>query len=460
MRSSHAASSVSASFSDPNLIASSGLVPLVRLAEAHGLPDLISAHVSLGVTTGTNPAGKAMTIVAGMCAGADGIDDLDMLRTGGMDRVFGGIYAPSTIGSFLRSFTHGHVRQLQAATGRFTAGLIGGLGLLADSDVVFLDIDSKVKQVYGPAKQGASFGYTKVRGLHFLAVTASTPMSRPVVVAVRLREGRAGSGRGAASLLAEAIKALRSAGVTARILVRADSAFCSAKLVKVCRDAASVQFSITVANTEAVRASIEKIPEDAWMPIKYRNAVWDAAEERWVSEAEIAEIGHAAFTSKQEKYQITARLIVRRVKRLNPATVPEHQGELFAVWRHHAFLSDNDLVIEQAEPMHRGHAIIEQVFSDLENGPLGHLPSGRFNANAAWLVLAATAYNLMRAAGRLAGPLHAKATGATLRRTLVNTPARIATSARRIHLHLPEGWPWADAFNRLLACTGHRPATC
>lgn len=211
-----------------------------------------------------------------MCAGADSIDDLDMLRTGGMDRVFGGIYAPSTIGSFLRSFTHGHVRQLQAATGRFTSGLIGGVGLLADSDIVFLDIDSKVKQVYGPAKQGASFGYTKVRGLHFLIVTASTPGSRPVMVAVRLREGKAGSGRGAASLIAEAIRTLRSAGVTARILIRADSAFFSAKLVKVCRDAAGVQFSITVANTEAVRASIEQIPESAWTPIKYRQAVWDA----------------------------------------------------------------------------------------------------------------------------------------------------------------------------------------
>jgi hypothetical protein len=249
VQSSHAAGAVSASFTDPNLIASAGLVPLVRLAEQHGLPDLISAHVSLGVTTGTNAAGKALTIVAGMCAGADSIDDLDMLRTGGMDKVFDRIYAPSTLGAFLRSFTHGHVRQLQAATGRFTAGLIGSLGLLADSDVIYLDIDSKVKQVYGPDKQGASFGYTKVRGLHFLIVTASTPTSRPVIVATRLRAGKAGSGRGAASLVAEAIRALRRAGITATILVRADSAFFSAKLVKACRDAPGVQFSICTCPT-------------------------------------------------------------------------------------------------------------------------------------------------------------------------------------------------------------------
>jgi hypothetical protein len=397
-----------------------------------------------------------LTIVAGMCAGADSIDDLDMLRTGGMDKVFNRIYAPSTLGAFLRSFTHGHVRQLQAATGRFTAGLIGSLGLLADSDVIYLDIDSKVKQVYGPDKQGASFGYTKVRGLHFLIVTASTPTSRPVIVATRLRAGKAGSGRGAASLVAEAIRALRRAGITATILVCADSAFFSAKLVKACRDAPGVQFSITMANTETVRASIEQIPESAWTPIKYRNALWDADEQRWISEAETAEIPHAAFTSKKERYHVTARLIVRRVKRLNPADVPEGQAELFAVWRHHAFLTDDTLLLEQAEPRHRQHAIIEQVFSDLEDGPLGHLPSGKFQANAAWLALAATAFNLMRAAGRLAGPFHAKATGATLRRTLINTPARIASSARRIHLHLPDGWPWADPFHRLLARTGHR----
>lgn len=325
---------MSASFTDPSLIAAAGLVPLVRLAERHGLPELISEHVRLGVSEGANPAGKAMTIVAGMCAGADSIDDLDMLRTGGMDRAFGGIYAPSTLGSFLRAFTHGHVRQLHAATSRFTTQLIGELELLNDSDVIHLDIDSKVKQVYGPAKQGASFGYTKVRGLHFLIVTASTAHSRPVIVAVRLREGRAGSGRGADTLVREAIGVLRRAGVTATIVVRADSAFCSAKLVKACRDAPDVFFSITVANTEQVRASIEKIPDDAWTPIKYRNAVWDDQEGRWVSEAETAEIPHAAFTSKKAKYHVTARLIVRRVKRLNPATVPEGQGELFAVWRH------------------------------------------------------------------------------------------------------------------------------
>ena len=460
MQSSHAAAHVSASFSDPNLIASAGLVPLVRLAERCALASLIRRHVDLGVTTGANPAGKAMNLIAAMCAGADCIDDTDVLRSGGLDRLFDGIYAPSTLGSFLRAFTHGHVRQLQAAARRFTANLIPHAGLIPPTEpIVFLDIDSKVKRVYGPGKQGASFGYTKVRGLHFQVVTASTPASRPVIVATRLRKGSAGSGKGAASLVAEAIRALREAGVTQAIVVRADSAFFSAKLVKAIR-AGGALFSITVGNTKRIRAAISQIPENAWKPIKYRDAVWDAEEHRWVSEAEIAEIRYTTFASKAKDLQVTARLIVRRVKRLNPRTVPEGQGELFAAYRHHALMTDSPLTITQAEPDHRRHAVIEQVFSDLEDGPLGHLPSGKFQANAAWLTLAAISYNLTRATGTLADRHHAKATGATIRRNLINIPARIATSARRFHLHLPEHWPWSPGFLSLWTRTGHRQTTC
>lgn len=457
MQSSHVASALSASFSDPNLVTSAGLVPLIRLAERCELASLVCRHVDLGVTTGANPAGKVMSLVAAMCAGADSIDDADLLRSGGFDRLFHGVYAPSTLGSFLRSFTHGHVRQLQGAARRFTANLIPHTGLIpAGEPIVFLDIDSKVKQVYGPAKQGASFGYTKVRGLHFQIVTASTPSSRPVIVATRLRKGSAGSGKGAAWLIAEAIRALREAKVTAVIVVRADSAFFSARVVKAIR-AGGALFSITVGNTKRIRATISQIPEEAWRPIKYRDAVWDEDEHRWVSEAEIAEIQYTAFASKAKDLQVTARLIVRRVKRLNPKTVPEGQGELFAAHRHHALLTDTALTIVQAEPDHRRHAVIEQVFSDLEAGPLGHLPSGKFQANAAWLTLAAISYNLTRAAGTLADRFHAKATGATIRRNLINIPARIATSARRVRLHLPERWPWSPGFLSLWARTGHRP---
>ena len=459
MQSSHAASRLSASFSDPNLIASAGLVPVVRLAERCALPSLIRRHVDLGVSTGANPAGTAMSLVAGMCVGAESIEDVNVLRTGGTHRLFGGIYAPSTLGSFLRTFTHGHVRQLQAAARRFTANLIAHAGLIPPGEpIVHLDVDSKIKQVYGPAKQGASFGYTKVRGLHFQIVTASTPSSRPVVIATRLRKGSAGSGKGADSLVAEAIRALREAGVTAMILVRADSAFFPAKLVKAIR-AAGACYSITVANTKPVRAAIAAIPDTARKPIKYRNAVRDQDEGAWISEAEIAEIPYTAFASKNAALHAGGRLIVRRVRRLNPATTPDGQGELFAAYRHHAFHTTNPLVIDQAEPTHRQHAVIEQVFADLEHGPLAHLPSGKFNANAAWLVLAGIAHNLTRAAATSAGRFHAKATGATVRATLTNIPARIASGARRLQLHLPEHWPWAGGFLTLWARTGHRPIT-
>ncbi len=241
--------------------------------------------------------------------------------------------------------------------------------------MVFVDIDSKVKQVYGPAKQGASFGYTKVRGLHFQIVTVKTATCAPVIVATRLRKGSAGSGKGAASLLREALATVRAMGITAQIVVRADSAYFSHKVVAACRQAGA-RFSLAVAVTKAIRAAIETVPAAAWTPIKYTDAIWDDEDQRWISDAEIAEIGFTAFTSKKKAFHTTARLIVRRVKRLNPKTVPEGQSELFAVWRHHVIFTDSVFVLTDAEPMHRDHAAVEQVFADLEDSALAHLPSG------------------------------------------------------------------------------------
>ncbi|MGW2937565.1 transposase [Streptomyces sp. NPDC001156] len=200
-------------------------------------------------------------------------------------------------------------------------------------------------------------------------------------------------------------------------------------------------------------------PEDAWTPIKYTSAVWDADEERWVSDAEITEIDFTAFTSRKKAFHTIARLIVRRVKRLNPASVPEGQAELFAVWRHHAVFTDSPFVLAQAEPMHREHAQVEQVFADLEDSALAHLPSGKCTPNAAWLTLAAIAYNLTRAAGHLASVFHAKARTGTIRRDLISIPARFATGARRLTLHLPEHWRWADDFADLWTATGQRMTT-
>ncbi|WP_406729507.1 IS1380 family transposase [Streptomyces sp. GD-15H] len=462
MKVSHSPATVFAAFDEPNLIAHAGLVPAVRPAERCDLPRLVAEKVRLtGARNGAGTAAdaKAMSIVAGMVAGADSIDDLDVLRHGGLPRLFGGVRAPSTLGSFLRSFTWGHVRQLQSATRAFICNLAAHTGLVPKTDeVVFVDVDSKVKQVYGPARQGASFGYTKVRGLHFQIVTVKTSTCAPVIVATRLRRGSAGSAKGAASLLREALATVRAMGITAQIIVRADSAYFSHKVVDAARKAGA-RFSLAVAVTKTVRAAIVNIAEDAWTPIEYTDAIWNDEDECWVSDAEIAEIPFTAFTSKKKQFHTTARLIVRRVKRLNPKTVPEGQAELFGVWRHHVVFTDSRFTLGQAEPMHRDHAVVEQVLADLEDSALGHLPSGRFTANSAWPALAAAAYNLTRAAGHLASAFHARARTGTIRRHLIHVPARLATRARTITLHLPQRWRWEADFTDLWAATGQRLRT-
>jgi hypothetical protein len=190
-----------------------------------------------------------------------------------------------------------------------------------------------------------------------------------------------------------------------------------------------------------VRKAIATITDDAWTPIKYTNAVWDEEQQRWIPDAKVAEIPYTAFTSKANAEHITARLVVRRVKDMNP----DNQSELFTAYRYHAVFTNSPLPMLEAEKAHRAHAIVEQVIADLKNGPLAHLPSGHFWGNSAWLVCAAIAFNLTRAAGALASTVHAKATTATIRAQLINVPARLARSARRLVLHLPDSWPWERA---------------
>jgi len=208
----------------------------------------------------------------------------------------------------------------------------------------------------------------------------------------------------------------------------------------------------------AVSRAITQIPDDGWVGIKYPNAIFDEQENRWVSDAEVAETSFTAFTSRKKGEHITARLIVRRVKRLNPKSVPAGQGALFAAWRHHAVFTDSGESMLAAEATHRDHAIVEQVIADLKAGPLAHMPSGQINANGAWTVLAAIAFNLTRAAGTLASRFHAKATTATIRVQLITVPARIARSARRTRIHLPRHWPWEHPW-RAMFTAAHGPPT-
>jgi hypothetical protein len=457
MRLSHGSSALSATFDDPNLVSAGGLAPVIALAQECRLGDLVADKLTLKDVGGVNAAIKVPALVAGMVAGADSIDDMDLLRHGGMDRLFAGIRAPSTLGTFLRAFTFGHVRQLESVAAAFLTDLAGRAPLLPGADsVVFLDLDDTICQTHGYAKQGVGYGYNKVKGLNALIATVSTPTAAPVIAAARLRKGSVNSARGAGKLLAEALRTARVCGA-GLVIVRADSAYYVHEVVAAARRGGA-HFSITARMNPAVVKAIGAIADDAWTPIRYPQAVWDEEGSCWISDAEVAEVGFTAFTSRRRNEHVTARLIVRRVKRLNPDSVPAGQGELFVAHRYHAVFTDTVQPMLEAEKTHRQHAVVEQVIADLKAGPLAHLPSGRFAANSAWLVLAAIAFNLTRAAGALASTFHAKATTVTIRAQLIAVPARIARSARRLRLHPPRDWPWETAWAQLFDATCGPPA--
>jgi hypothetical protein len=442
-------------------VSCAGLVPVMRLADQVGLHDAFAGRVRLPTDKGSNPSGKLATIVAGMLAGADSIDDLDIARHGGMRSLFTSVYAPSTLGSFFRTFTHGHVRQLQAAARDTLIGLAGRAPILAGADVLtFVDIDSMLRRVYGKQKQGIGFGHAKVggynvylRGYNPLIATLSTPLSAPVIAASRLRAGNAGSARGAASMIAEAITTVRSCGASGEIVLRADSAFYTKTVITTCRRR-NVRFSVTTRIDAKIRAACESIAESEWLDIKYPQAVFDEDTGRWISDAQIAETVYTAFAGT--RHQVTARLIVRRIRRDDPAQIPG-QEELLATYRYHAVFTDSPFTLVQAETQHRGHAIIEQVNADLIAGPLAHLPSGRFSAKDAWLTCAAIAHNLTRTAGHLAAGSYRSSRPATIRTRIINVAARLAHRGRTIHLHLPEQWPWQAAFDNLFTAVQTTP---
>jgi Transposase DDE domain group 1 len=472
---SHTLRATSVVFDDPNLVSSAGLVPALGLAESAGLRDLADEHLSVPTDKGANAGWKVASLVAGMAAGADSIDDMAVLRHGGMGRVFTNAYAPSTLGSFLRSFAFGHVRQLDAVASRFLTELAGVSPVTAGvEEFAIVDVDDTVVEVHGYAKQGAGFGYNQVRGLNALLATVSTGRAAPVVVAQRLRKGSANSARGAQRLVRDALRTVRglapadqSAGPgqsaararrRGRTLLRADSAFYGHAVVGAAVKAGA-EVSVTVRLDKKVKAAIAAIGEDAWTTIAYSNAVFDEATGRWISVAEVAEIDFVAFTSKKKADQVPGRLVVRRIPDLAPKS-DNSQAILFDVWRHHAFFTTTPREVADTvavDKIHRGHAIIEQVHADLKDSALAHLPSGKFNANAAWLVLAVMAFNLTRAAGALGGPELARATTGTIRRKLINVPARAATSARRLRLHLPQAWPWEHAWAALFTAVSDPP---
>jgi len=433
MQSSHSLDRLDVVFDGTQLVDDAGLLLPATLAQRLGLKELVEERLDLDTAAGAPNAGnKLLTLVLSALAGGDCIDDAAALRAGGTERVLGfRVKAPSTLGTFLRSFRWGHVRQLDRVSRELLArAWAAGAG--PGSAPFTIDLDSTICETYGLAKEGAvHHGYSGVRGYHpLLAVAAGTGD----VLMARLREGRAATVRGAAHFLRETVGRIRGAGASGELTLRADSGFYAHEVVATCRTL-NVRFSITARfHGRKLRNLIEAIPEHDWTPIPY-----------WIDGgADVAETSYVPFAS--EKDALPVRLIVRRVR-----PTPGSQLALFAAYDYHPFITDRagDLLTLEAD--HRRHAEIENAIRDLKYGMgLNHLPSGRFGANGAWLAVQVLAHNLARWTARLglgAGIVTAK----TLRRRFLAVCGRLTRSARRLTLHLPVAWPWAEEFTAALA---------
>ena len=444
MRANHDLSRVSVSFDEANLVPNAGLLPVAVLTQRIDLAGLTDQRLHLA-RHGANSGAKALTVIGSMLAGGDSIDDVAVLRSGAAGSLFDATRAPSTVGSWLRAHKWSNVRQLDAISRELLARLwAAGAGPSDLSAPLTIDLDSTIVEVHGRGKQGAAFGYTKVRGYHpQLATCAQTGQ----VLMSRLRGGSAGAARGAASFLTETVSRVRNAGATGQLTVRADSAFYSKKVLATAVKF-DVRFSITARQDKRVRAAIDAIPEDAWQPIPY----WLSTPE--VSGADIAETVFTVFAG-DKRHTRQVRLVVRRVR-----PTPGSQLALFTAWDFHAFITDRGLPLAEVEADHRRHAVVEQTIAELKSAGLAHLPSGHFMANAAWLALAVMAHNLGRAVGQLAGPDLERATAATLRRKVFTMPGRLVHSGRQRRLRLPEHWPWADAITQALTAIHAIPLRC
>ena len=430
MSSSHSLDRIDVIFDDERLVANAGLIAPATLAQHLGLRELFETNVDLGAAAGrANVGHKAMTVIHSALAGGDSIDDCDVLRAGSTQAVLGhAVLAPSTIGTFLRSFTWGHARQLDKVAGELLRRAWAAGAGPGDGSVT-IDVDSSVCETYGLAKQGgAKFTYNQVRGYHPLfAVMAGTGD----VVHARLRGGNAHAGRGAAGFLTETFNRVRAAAATGPLVLRADSGFYNRYVVDACTKA-DVRFSITAKLYKGrIYTAIAAIDDDAWVPIPY-----------FQDGAAVAECTYCPFDAKGRPF----RLIVRRVR-----PTPGSQLALFAEFSYHTFITDREGQMLDLEAEHRGHAEIENTIRDLKYGVgLNHLPSGRFGANAAWVALNVAAHNLGRWTSRIGLGETLVATD-TIRRHHLAMPGRITRSARTLTVHLPQRWPWADAFNTCLA---------
>ena len=424
---SHTPTRLAVTFDDDHAVAGAGLALVATLSNQLGTFALANELIDLGDRPGRAlPGRKVLTLVHAMVAGADCIDDCDVLRAGATARVLGHrVMAPSTLGTFLRSFTFGHVRQLDALSEALLSRA-WAFGAGPGEVAMTIDIDSTIQKVCGKQKQGSAYGWTKVLGQHPLVATRADTGE---VLHIRHRKGSANAGRGGPRFVREVIGRVRRCGATGPLTLRADSGFHSKHVVAACRDH-DVRYSITVNQNKAVVRAIEAIAEESWTPIDYT-----VGGEAQVSECHYGD-GH--------------RLVVRRTRIIG------NQAELFVSWRYHAFITDREGSVVFLDADHRHHAVVELAIRDLKEGAgMAHCPSGEFNANAAWAVLATIAHNMLRWLSSLGlehrGPVVAK----TIRRKFITVPGRLTHRSRRGRLHLPTAWPWATewstCFERLRA---------
>jgi Transposase DDE domain group 1 len=414
---------VHVAFDDQRMVANAGLLLTATLADRLGIEQAAEELINLGQRPGAaRPGRKVLTVVHGLLAGGDSIDDVEMLRAGATASVLGHrVMAASTVGTFLRAFTFGHVRQLDrlaetALACAWAAGAGPGDGALV------IDADSTICEVYGHHKQGAAYGYTHRLGYHPLLATRADTGE---VLHARQRTGKANTARGAPRFVDETIGRVRRAGAGGELVFRADAGFWSATVIDRLR-AHDVRFSITVRQTKPVRAAIAAIPEATWTTIPY-------------PDSGVAQVAQTPFRGD--------RLVVRRTRHHT------NQGQLFPTWDYHAFVTDRPGSPVELDADHRRHAVIELAIRDAKQGSgLNHHPSGKFFANAAWLVLVCLAHNLLRWTATLGlGVRDEQVVAKTLRRTLLALPGRLTRTARRWMLHLPARWPWAHSFTMALA---------
>lgn len=413
--------SLRVAFDDERLVSDVGLMLPASLAGRLGVEAMVNEMVDLsGRTGGVSPGPKVMSLVSGMLAGGDCIDDMDVLRAGSTGLVLGHrVMAPSTLGTFLRAFTFGHVRQLDRVLDQ-TLARAWQAGAGPGDQRLVIDIDSFIGEVCGYQKQGAGYGYTKKLGYHPLLATRAGSSE---VLHIRNRKGSANTQRGQQRFLDELLARVRRGGAAGTILVRGDSGFENQKVFKRLDDQ-GVEFSIGVKQHKHIRAAIDQIGEDQWQTLQdYPDT----------GEAQIAETTLGQW-----------RLIARRVRTLG------EQDQLFDTWQHFAFLTNRTEPLAVVESEHREHAVVELAIRDLKDQALAHFPSGKFHANSAWCVIAALAHNLGRWTSMIGLPDQVPRTAATRRRRLFQIPGRLTRTARQWTLHLPSRWPWQEQFNQAL----------